>query len=90
MKWPRMGFNAAAAAGFSGDSGLVEVVGRPEVIQRARPVRVKTHPWLAAAAPMEETHRPPVEVPAAAVDVVPTEPMLIPPVIDRRHVPREH
>uniref|UniRef100_A0ACD5YPS1 Uncharacterized protein n=1 Tax=Avena sativa TaxID=4498 RepID=A0ACD5YPS1_AVESA len=39
---------------------------------------------------MQQAHRPRVEVAAAAVDVVAAEAVLVPPVLDRGHVAREH
>lgn len=39
---------------------------------------------------MQQAHRPRVEVAAAAQDIVAAEAVLVPPVFDRRHVPREH
>uniref|UniRef100_A0A804R868 Uncharacterized protein n=1 Tax=Zea mays TaxID=4577 RepID=A0A804R868_MAIZE len=39
---------------------------------------------------MQQAHGPRVQVAAAAQDIVAAEAVLVPPVLDRRHVPREH
>jgi len=39
---------------------------------------------------MQKTHRPSVKVPATPLHVIATQPVLIPPVLNGRHVSREH
>ncbi|PON40550.1 LOW QUALITY PROTEIN: hypothetical protein PanWU01x14_296860 [Parasponia andersonii] len=66
----------------------VQVVGCPEGVERAGPPRVPK-PRLAAPGPMQEADRARVEVAAAAPDVVAAQAVLVPPVLDGRHVSRE-
>lgn len=68
----------------------VQIIRCPQRIQRARLFRVQPQPRLPAAAPVEQTHRAGVQVPAASPHVVPTQTVLVPPVVNRRHVSREH
>ncbi|GER42769.1 DNA binding [Striga asiatica] len=51
---------------------------------------VEPEPRLAAAAPVQQAHWTRVEVPAAPPHVVPAQPVLVPPVLDRRHASGEH
>ncbi|KAB8091424.1 hypothetical protein EE612_016897, partial [Oryza sativa] len=76
---------------FRGGVGrAVQVERRPERVERARPPGAEPRPRLAGSGPMQQAHRPRVEVAAAAEHVVAAEAVLVPPVLDRRHVPREH
>lgn len=58
---------------FSRSVGVsVQIVGRPEQVQRARLSRVEPEPRLAGAGPMQEADRAGMQVPTAAPDVVTT------------------
>ncbi|OQU92739.1 LOW QUALITY PROTEIN: hypothetical protein SORBI_3001G400101 [Sorghum bicolor] len=58
--------------------------GRTERIERARPPGAQPRPWLAGPGPMQQAHGS--RVAAAAQDIVAAEAVLVPPVLDRRHV----
>ncbi|MED6193709.1 hypothetical protein PIB30_022005 [Stylosanthes scabra] len=68
----------------------VQIKRRPKSVKGARPLGVEAGPWLPAAGPMQEAHRPSVEVPAASLNVITSQSMLVPPVLDGRHVSRKH
>lgn len=67
----------------------VQVEGRPQRVQWARLLRVEPKPRLAAAAPVQQADWTGVEVPAAAAHIVPTQTVLVPPVLDGRYVSSE-
>ncbi|KAI3439455.1 BSD domain-containing protein [Psidium guajava] len=52
------------------------------MVHAAWPPRVQPQPWLTLPAPMQQTYGARVESPALAFQVVPAEPVLVPPVID--------
>ncbi|RDX75814.1 hypothetical protein CR513_44268, partial [Mucuna pruriens] len=64
-----------------------EIIGSPKSIQRARPVSVQTSPGLPFTAPMQETDRARMEISAKPTKVVPSEPVLVPPVIHGSNIP---
>uniref|UniRef100_A0A5K1CED8 Uncharacterized protein n=1 Tax=Nymphaea colorata TaxID=210225 RepID=A0A5K1CED8_9MAGN len=70
--------------------GLGEVVGGPERVDRARPAFVEPDPRLALAAPVHEAHPARVQPPALPLVVVPSQPVLVPPVVHRRYISGEH
>ena len=51
---------------------------------------VQSCPGLATTGPMQQAHRPSVQVPATPLHVIATQPMLVPPVLNWRHASREH
>lgn len=67
-----------------------EIVRSPEAIQRTGFLRVESQPWLPLPAPMEEAHRTRMEVSAESLEIVATEAVLVPPVLDSLYVAGEH
>lgn len=68
----------------------VQIVRSPQRVERAWLLRVEPKPRLAAAAPVQQAHWTGMKVPAAPTHVVTAQSVLVPPVLDRRHVAGEH
>ena len=60
------------------------------MIQRTRSLLIKPNPGLPFPAPMQQTHRSFMQRPTASSYIVPSQTMLVPPVINRFNVPREY
>jgi len=70
--------------------GTIEIIGSPEMINRARPSGVQPQPWLPLATPMQQTDRPRMKTPAPAFKVITSQPMLVPPVIHTLQIPSQN
>ncbi|RRT76707.1 hypothetical protein B296_00016570, partial [Ensete ventricosum] len=67
-----------------------EAVGRPERVQLAQAAGVEAESWLPLAAPVEQAHLGPVEVPAQTLDVASPKAVLVPPVLHPLDLASEH
>ncbi|GAB2280377.1 hypothetical protein Dimus_015012 [Dionaea muscipula] len=60
------------------------------MIQRTRFLAIQPHPRLPLATPMQQAHRPRVQRSTAPLHIVPSQTVLVPPVVDRLHLTSEH
>uniref|UniRef100_A0A8R7U6K1 Uncharacterized protein n=1 Tax=Triticum urartu TaxID=4572 RepID=A0A8R7U6K1_TRIUA len=68
----------------------VEIVGRPEVVDGARPPGIEPVPRLSLAAPVQQADGSRVQAPAPPFDIVAAKPVLVPPVVHALDVSGEH
>ena len=59
----------------------VEIVLNPNPVEWTRPLEVETKPRFATTTPVKEANRSGMKILAAALDIVPTQTMLILPVL---------
>nr|GMC46187.1 hypothetical protein KK1_012206 [Ipomoea batatas]GMD25851.1 hypothetical protein KK1_012206 [Ipomoea batatas]GMD28774.1 hypothetical protein KK1_012206 [Ipomoea batatas] len=61
---------------------VVQIIGLPKMIQRTGFLLIKPHPWLPFPTPMKQAYWAWMQGPTRAQFVVPTQPMLVPAVIN--------
>nr|KYP65930.1 hypothetical protein KK1_012206 [Cajanus cajan] len=70
--------------------GLIQIIRLPKTIQRTRLLVIKPNPRLALTTPMQQTDRPRMKGPTNTIDVVPTKPMLVPPMVNSLNIARKN
>ena len=69
---------------------LIQIIRLPKPIQGTRLLVIEPHPRLPFPTPMEQAHRSRMQGPTHPINIVPTKPMLVPPMINGLNIPREN
>ena len=69
---------------------FIQIIRLPKTIQGTRLLLIKPNPRFPFPTPMKQTHRTRVQRPTHPIKIIPTKPMLVPPMINRFNVPTKH
>ncbi|MFS8031632.1 hypothetical protein Hanom_Chr17g01548161 [Helianthus anomalus] len=91
FKIPRIPLQTIRSNGYPTPITLtfIKIVRLPQMIQRARPLVIKPHPRLPLTTPMQQTNRTRMQGPTTPFHIIPTEPVLVPPVMNGLNIASE-